>query len=142
VERVQIRVVVARDECQEELIQTNLEDGIQDQLAESTRKLLAICIGCRFAKFSTSGIKIPGKDGFELKRFRIYLHCTCNFVVKCRLYNTRHLLISPKLFHHLFHFLSSFCWREVCFFLISFGSKLGHVHFSKLLQSKSPAMET
>ena len=46
--------------------------------------------------------------------------------------------ITPQLLHHVFNLLAVL----LCIHLgVALGSKLGCIHFSKLLQSESPAME-
>lgn len=46
--------------------------------------------------------------------------------------------VSPQLLHHVFYFLGTFRWIHLG---ITLGSKLCNVHFSKLFQSESPAVQ-
>lgn len=48
------------------------------------------------------------------------------------------LPVSPQFLHHVLHFLTPLCRSQLS---ISF-SELSHVHFCKLLQGESPAMQT
>lgn len=49
-----------------------------------------------------------------------------------------HSPVSPQLLHHVFYFLGTLRWIHLG---ITLSSKLCNVHFSKLFQSESPAMQ-
>lgn len=46
--------------------------------------------------------------------------------------------VSPQLLHHIFYFLGTLSWIHLG---ITLGSKLCHVHFSKLLECEGPTMQ-